>query len=368
MSKVLTKEQELVLLASRLTFSNQIVERIVDITADTNFNWFEFYKYCLYHRTFTLAYQNIRKLAGISIPKYLADIHRYVYYANQKRNTANQNEIHALTSMCKSNGITVVPVKGAMLVPELYSDYGLRYSGDIDFLFDFRDRDELVKLLEANGYQKGRYSNRSECVLHPDRREELKWKLYFTSLQPYVKETGNYLYPAFSLDFRHSLDDDLNKEPIQEIIAFARSHEGRAAQHHYLAHLCCHFHDEARHSLSVFDAKDFNLIKLCDIREYILKYISERELELAVSFLRKYNLEHKLLFALYFVQEIYGDQLFITQEELYGEHEICDLLTFGDNMHGKQKEYSKDLYSLLFSCNNKDELSHIPTAIWDHLN
>lgn len=365
MKEALTKEQELVLLTSRLSFSDQEIKRIVNIALDPNINWFEFYKYCLYHRTFSLSYHNIKKIVCISIPKYLADIHRYVYYANQKRNAANQGEIYALTSICKEKGIIIIPVKGAVLIPELYIDYGLRYSGDIDFLFDYRDKDRLVEVLEETGYVKGRYSNRYDKILKPSRSEEIKWKLYFTSLQPYVKETGNHLYPAFSLDFRHSLDDDLNKEPIQEIVGYARSHHGKAAYYHYFAHLCCHFHDEARHSLSVFDAKDFNLIKLCDIREFMLKYISESELKLAVAFLKKYNLEHKLFFTLYFVKEVYGDQFLNSNKDVYGEREMRQMLTFGENMHGEQKEYSKNLYSLLFSCNNKDELSHKPKAIID---
>ncbi|MFQ5910921.1 MAG: nucleotidyltransferase family protein [Thermoplasmata archaeon] len=63
-------------------------------------------------------------------------------------------ESEALVSLFSDNGVTVMPLKGLLLSHAHYPDKFLRFSHDMDFMFqDEEDRADAGKLLKARGYR-----------------------------------------------------------------------------------------------------------------------------------------------------------------------------------------------------------------------
>ena len=185
------------------------------------FNYFEFIKYCLYHKVLVLCWKNIRSIIPDKIwPKYLNDIIRYSYIITKKRNKAYLLESNQLIKKAKENGIAILPVKGTYLVSNLYSDLGIRYMGDNDFLVQHKDLNQLTILLKKSGFKTGHYNEKTNEIDDLTRAEEIKWKLYASTLPPYYKLTNREDFATYQMDFRYSLSDNLDYEPVNEIMQY----------------------------------------------------------------------------------------------------------------------------------------------------
>ncbi|MBU5590577.1 nucleotidyltransferase family protein [Clostridium sp. MSJ-4] len=104
-----------------------------------------------------------------------------------------------------------------------------------------------------------------------------------SNLYPFRKVSNNENNLEFKVDFRYSLDDTLDKKAVEDIIN-SYEENGCAQHEHVLIHLCTHFYDQAKHTYNIYTAKDFNLIKLCDIREYIIHFMDNESLIKMVKF------------------------------------------------------------------------------------
>ena len=358
----LTKEQQLTLLTARVTFVENEIDAMDKIVHSKDFNWFEFAKLCMYHKTLTLAHYNLRKYLKFSLPKYLGDVFSSCHYCIEQRNILQLKEVARLQEHFSKQSVIVIPVKGSFLLQTVYQPYGVRYCGDMDFLFCYDDKEALHKVLMDCGYVIGRYLKKEGKIIEPTRSERIKWSRYMTSLHPYSKLSEEKLFPAYTLDFRHSLDDNLDKKPVKEIVDSYKT-TGNIMPCHILAHLCAHFYDESKHTVSIYGAKDFNLIKLCDIREYYLCYASEQDLIETFIFMKKYGLQHKVFFTMYYLDLIYHDgyeKIILDMDEMNSQHIIN---AFGESTNRLDATFCKDIWQRLFSCGNQDELKNVPSAL-----
>lgn len=303
----LSLEKKAIILTSRIQLSESNKNDLIEIISDPMFNWFDFIKYALFHKTLILATHNLTKsIPKVHIPKYLLDICNYISYCTQIRNMKNQDEIFLVQTTLENYGIKCIPVKGAYLIPNLYQNYAVRFSGDIDFLIRYKDTNQLDTLLFDLGYRKGRFDYATNEIVAPTRAKIVKWKAFMSNLYPYYKLSQSELFPYFKLDFRYALDDSLNKEPINEIIT-QFTHSGKVMPSHYLVHLCTHFYDEVKHDLSKINAKGLNLIKFCDIREFIRRFCKSEDIENAICFAKRHKLEHALAYTMTCLKAVYND-------------------------------------------------------------
>lgn len=348
--KELKNEKKLIVLLSRLTFSNNVLKEISFILQDEDFNWFEFYQYALYHKVLTLCWKNINTFfLNAFQPKYARDMIQSAYLGVIKRNQLYQEEISKIVFELNEKGVKIVPVKGAYLIPKIYKDYGMRYSGDVDFLIKYVDLNKAEKILEHMGYLKGEYSWENKNIVKISRREQIKWKTFMSNSYPLLKLTDTDLFPVYKIDFRFALSDDLRKETVNEIIDnYAKSGCVKAA--HYLIHLCTHFYDEAKHTADIALAKDMNLIKLCDIREYVIQMTKKEDLKELVCFAQKYGLEKQVYFTMVFLSIIYDDGY---EEEILAQLNIENesfLYTIGDNTLKDIQRNDVSVAERLFAC------------------
>ena len=356
----LTLEQNAILLTSRISLSKNDIDDLTNIVCSKKFNWFEFSKLTLYHKTLTLSWFNLKKyVKKIYIPKYLNDICRASYKYIEEKNHQYQNEINNVIEFLKKNKIVCIPVKGAILINKVYENYGIRYSGDADFLVKYSDIEQLEEVLFKLDYVNGKYNMSSKTIESITRNEKIKWKMYMSNLYPFLKLNDSELFPFFKLDFRYALDDKLNKEPVNEIIdTFIK--QKYVANCHYLIHLCTHFYNEAKHTASIRSGKDLSMIKMCDIREYILQFMDEISLMETVEFAIKYDLRKQIYFTMFFLKNIYNDGYEKKVMNSIGITDSTFIHTFGDNTIKDNSKYNKGVWDRLFSCNNADELVDMP--------
>lgn len=349
------REKQLLIYLSRVSFTDEDEKRILSLLSE-NINWFEFFKYALYHKTAVLCWKNLRTISPhVFIPKYLDDMMNYCYLSTKMRNRLCLKEAHRVVENLDKNGVISIPVKGTFLLENIYKDFGVRYSGDSDFLVRKADVENLERILTNMGYVMGHYSYSQKRIDPIKRRELLKWKLYMSNLCPFLRLSGSDLFPTYKLDFRHSLDDKLDENPINEIIENYKN-TGVVESCYYFLHLCTHFYDEAKHSVDIELYKDLNIIKLCDIREFYLKYMCERELKKFYDFVNKYHFEEQVYFTMMFLKLIYNDGY---ENEILNNI-VCEnkntINTFGDNSLENQESSRKDIMERLFSCGNIDDL------------
>ena len=106
-----------------------------------------------------------------------------------------------------------------------------------------------------------------------------------------------------------------------------------------------------------------NLIKLCDMREFFLKYIDKNDYGSIVDFVSKHNLKESLYFSLACLKDIYSDGY---ETELLSYLEITDISfmnKYGESTKELLNEFSSSLLERIFSCGNEKELESKPKLI-----
>jgi hypothetical protein len=358
---LLTPEQQLMVLTSRKTFSEETLQNISELVQKP-INWFEFTKYALYHKTLTLCWMNIRNICPKFFPnQYLIEIFNYIELSIAEQNKLYMSELKRLQEKFKQKQIHVIPVKGAMFIPMIYGDTGSRYVSDLDFLIRYEDQERLDACLKELGYIQGSYNPELQIIEPISRTKALKWKVGMSNFYPYRRLTGNKKIPYLQLDFRFSLDDSLAKESVNEIIEYSAATNGKNYYAHLFTHLCTHFFGEAKHTLTIWLGKDFNIIKLCDIRETVLTLMNEHDLKASVAFAKRFGLQKAIYYTVYHLMMIYNDGY---EEEVLQACEIDDinfLETYSDgNSFNNENVFKKALKDRLFSCGNHDELDDFP--------
>jgi hypothetical protein len=353
-------EKALIILASRLTLSEEERTAIKRIVEHKKINWFEFAKLALYHKTIVICWNNIKNICSYyDVPRYLLDVINYIYICTQEYNECYQKELNQLLQKCKSKNLMCIPVKGAYLIPNMYIDYGLRYSGDIDILIKHDDIEEMSNLVKSMGYINGRYVSKTRQVEPASRESEIKWKMHMSNLLPFIKLCPNKNFHYYKIDFRYALDDSLDKQPIREIIE-EKGKLGYTIPAYYFIHMCTHFYNEAKHSASIASFKDFNMIKLCDLREFILRHMTPNDFSIAIDFCIRYNLEKSLYYSLYYLNEIFSDGYEISIMEKLNIEDKTFLNTYGESTMNDNIMHSKTLEERLFSCGSFDEIFETP--------
>lgn len=353
----LKKEQRLLLLLSRLTITDNEKKEIQILANSKDFNWFEFVKYALYHRTGALCWKNMHKLMINSyIPDYLDDNLGYIYQGNKRRNAYMMDEKELVVDALKQSGVSVIPVKGSMLIPMLYQDYGMRYSSDFDLLVKFDDLSKIPDVMVQLGYEQGVFDRNNMEVIPAKKKTVLKHKMFLSNEHPYVKPSGTDVFMSFGVDFRFALGYERKCAPINDMIQCFED-KGCVPDSYYLLHLCVHFYEEAKQGVDILLGKDINMIKLCDIREYILRNKVRKEEFIELCF--KYELREEIYLALYYLKMVYGDGYEDEWMESLRIENDDFLNNYGTRIKEENVVFKKGFWERFFSCCNLDEIDAI---------
>ena len=354
----LTDEQYLLILLSRVSLTERDI-RLVEKTLHGNTNFFELAKLAIYHKTFTLVFKNLIEDCKISIvPQYLYDL--YITFKNSLIKIENNYQIEKqlIMSEFSNNGVDLIPVKGAMFIDDIYKINGTRYLSDLDFFIKKSDISIAESVMKSLGYSYGKVDKTNNCLRNATRKELLIWRLNMGNLFPFIRE--NKSEPEFfNVDIRFSISENLNDTFIEDIFKMKYSNK-TIFYYMLLIHLCVHFYIETKQTVNIYSNTDFNIIKLCDIREFIANFINDFSLDYLLKLANKYCSKNEVLYAIYYVYIIYQDEKFSKIKEYWTKENEDDLSSYGDTIEEQTETFTKNLYQRLFSCNNRDELSRIP--------
>ena len=177
----LSCEEQLLLYCSRITPSDEIVEKIRSIL-NINLDWEDILKSSVLQGIIPLLYWNLSRIdAGKNVPVKIMDDLQKMYYGNLTRNMLLYHELSNILKAFKAEGIDVIVLKGAFLAEVIYKNIGLRPMKDIDLLI--REEDLPVTIKEM-ARLKCHFANIFPTKLH----EQL-----YVQLQPTLSEELQYI-------------------------------------------------------------------------------------------------------------------------------------------------------------------------------
>jgi len=185
-----------------------------------------------------------------------------------------KERFEAYKPLFEQNEISYAVIKGAVLSQALYKNPHIRFSGDIDILIHRRDADSIKQLLHANGFIQGRVT---ETGIIPFTRKELLFQATMThQTAPYIKETGNKLYPYVNLDVNMEIlwgeseekaDMDYVLSNIETSNLFNISFQKLSSEMEFVS-LCLH-HYKDLNSIYLLTQGSFRLGLFCEIYDYL---------------------------------------------------------------------------------------------------
>ena len=125
----------------------------------------------------------------------------------------------------------------------------------------------------------------------------------------------------------------------------------------FLVHLCVHLYKEATTTMYVIENNDLNLIKFCDVREYVLQKMNEKSIDRAIEFSLKNELGKCLYYCFYYLKMIYNDGYENKILEKIGEFHDDFLNEYGEDEYNSPQIYRKTFWERFFSVDNSDEIT-----------
>ncbi|RKY28903.1 MAG: hypothetical protein DRP74_09405, partial [Candidatus Omnitrophota bacterium] len=127
--------------------------RALSLIKERDINWSRFKDSLAYHGLIPFAYVSLKEHLSL-LPKGLVEVLTSTYHYCLMFSSRLEEKFLSLASIFEANGITLIPIKGVGLLEDLYPDYPIRPSTDIDVLVQEQDIDRAVGLLEEAGFEK----------------------------------------------------------------------------------------------------------------------------------------------------------------------------------------------------------------------
>lgn len=346
-------ERKLVLLLARLTFDEEVKTQIREIIANYELDWDYIMSVASTNKVCTLIFKNLFDLIPeINIPGDIKTNYRCLKLKLGVHNKYIFSQYHLVSDTLKKCGVSCFPLKGSWILPHLYKDLSLRSVNDIDCLFDKIDENNLIEAMGTIGYFQGQYDSVENKITKFSREKQIAWKSKMNNLLPFQKTTGIPSCPVVIFDFSFALDLSLDQAPIKEMIE--ESVNGFLRKPHFFIHLCCHLYKEATNAIWIMETTDLNVIKFCDIREYLLM-MNTKEIDEAIEFSKRYGIEKAVYFSCYYLGVVYNEDYSIILNH-YNFEDTDFLYQFGEKDFGKTMTWKKSFMDRLFAINNLDEL------------
>lgn len=353
----LTTEQKIILLTGRYTFSTKDIEELNKLVK-MSVQWNEVFALAIRHKMLGLFWYNLNKYCkGVKINNMYRQVANMYYLGTKLRNEAFLKDYYNIKEECKKQGVHIFPTKGGYLIPNLYKDLGIRSVNDVDSLVRKEDIEKLRNVMNSMGYIEGEYDRETKVVRPVIRQKQIMWATKLSNLFPFQKASDSPYVEFFDYDFCYSFnrETDVVTAIINSTIEQQLEHLRPA---YFFIHLCYHLLREAKSAVAILFQVDINIIKFCDIREFLLT-MSEEECVEAIRFATEYNLLNELYYTLYYVHEMYNDE---KAQWMLNQFEIQDkqfINQYGDVDFKETRQWKKGFWERLFSISNKDEIKDI---------
>lgn len=357
-----TSEEKLLIQCSRLKHTKEQEEEIKQIISE-GFNIDKFIALAIRHKVLQLVGGHLIRLDENSqIHHRFKRLFQFFYLGNKEKNEFMYLEFKKILKAFHENKIKVIPLKGSLLIPQVYEDYGFRVLNDLDFLISPEDKGRVTTALKKLGYCIGNYNWSNSEVVQISRKEELLWSLHAGNIHPHLKKFDNPYVRFIEIDFSYDVDLQKNynasqglleKSLVQSIFNIPVSLLNPID---FLIHLCIHLYKEATNVQWVLLHADLNIIKFCDIREYILVKSESLNWEILVHRAMDLGADKALFYSFYYLDYIFGDDFFTKIKNHLNITDISFLENFGELDYGGAAKWRKSFAERFFSMNNLDEI------------
>lgn len=355
----LNENDKFVLLLSRLTISEADTKIITDLIQSEKLNWSRIFQVAVQNKVLGLLYNNLKRLILISyIPMRYERNAKFFFLGNAIRNNELLKEyekvIHALTQA----GIKAVPLKGIYLVPNMYQEYGAREMSDVDLLVKREDSAKILEIMSDLGYEQGSYKKDTHKVEPYSREKKMLWNMNMNTMIPFVKICDSQYAECIKFDISFNLDMKLAPNPVPSMLERAYQSDGLwyLRPSDFFIHLCCHLYKEASNAEWIYQNKDVNIIKFCDVREYILQKMRTEDIQEAIHAVLECRVNQAVYYTIFYLKMIYQDGY---EDKMLEELEISDLSfldQFGQNNFKEPVKFKKSFWERIFSESNAEEL------------
>lgn len=359
----LAVEQELIILLGRYTLSERDETAVVELL-ENQINWYLVLQYAIKNKIVGLVYFNLKKIGKLSKVEHLVlGVFKAYYEFNKEKNIVLLSERKNIEENFK-DVVTILPLKGAVLLKNLYSDLGSRSLNDLDYMIDIDDIGKAREVMRNIGYSQGDYDVDSKKITPFSREKKMVWQMNLNTVPIFLKNVDSVFCDLVQVDFSYSLDLKKDAIPVKEIIQESKA-DGMSKAH-FFVHLCSHLYKEAGGAIWIYSNADLSLIKFCDVREYLLKFMSEENFIEAYNFAKKYNVVDAIFYCLYYIKLIYNDEFvdkYLTRIECKN-NEILN--RFGEDDLGKVIQWKSSFFERMFAISNREELEQNSDFIYKH--
>lgn len=358
----LNENDQFVLRLSRLTISEEDTKIITDLIESEKLNWPRIFQVAIQNKVLGLLYNNLKRLKLISrIPTRYEKNAKFFCLGNAIRNTELFKEyekvIHALTQA----GIKAVPLKGIYLAPNVYHEYSAREMSDVDLLVKREDSAKILEIMTSLGYEQGSYKKETHKVEPYSREKKMLWNMNMNTMIPFAKICDSQYAECIKFDISFNLDLKLEPNPVPSMLERAYQSDGLwyLKPSDFFIHLCCHLYKEASNAEWIYQNKDVNIIKFCDVREYILQKMRTEDIQEAIHSALEHKVNQAVYYTIFYLKMIYQDGY---EDKIMEELEIDDLSfleQFGQNNFKESVKFKKSFWERIFSDSNAEELKEM---------
>ncbi len=251
-----------------------------------------------------------------SVPSSITRLLLSGYIGNRIRNERLLDEFgRVLTSV--SQQFQVVVRKGGVLLEGLYGDLGIRFMVDLDILVSKKDVPGVTKALSDLGYVQGRVIENGQRIHSFDRRTRAYWAIHSNNLLPFVRLDEHLMVRSYNVDvclnlflpnsgFDIPVDDLLRRSQVVDV---AGAQCWVLSPEDMLLDLCAHTFKEATTAWWTQINSDLNLIKFCDIAEYVRRNYTTIDWKLFTSRVNTFDLQKPVFYSMFFTDLLYPDVL-----------------------------------------------------------
>ncbi|MEC3735676.1 nucleotidyltransferase family protein [Bacillus safensis] len=363
----LSNEQRLLLLSSRIQLNEQEEESIRALLKD-GIDMPKLIGLASRHKVLQLMTPHLIRLddekSMTTTYKFLLHYH---YIGNRQKNVERFKEFKRLLQTFRNAKLKAVPLKGAILTPLVYKDYGLRMMSDLDFLIHPDDRKNASSLLKKEGFIIGKYDWAADQEIPIEREEEMMWRINAGNLYSHIKRSGEDFLKVHRVDFSYDVELKKNYEATNALLDAAEEKPFFQTDVYllqpldFLIHLAFHLYKEATNVQYVYLHADLNLIKFCDVREYVMFAEEQNQLDWHALQERAKELgaEKALFYTFTFLDLLYQTN-YIDELKQLDMSDQSFLEAYGENDFGSSKIWKKSFIERFFSLDNRDELEEEP--------
>jgi len=148
----MTPESKLILAIAKGVVCNQN-NKAASLIKNNNIDWARLKEGLAYHGLVCFAYLSLKNQLSL-LPQDLVSVLEATYYYHLRHSAYLEHEFLNLYTAFEDKNILLIPIKGVALLEDLYADFPIRPSTDIDVLVKEEDVGQGAKILEDLGFKK----------------------------------------------------------------------------------------------------------------------------------------------------------------------------------------------------------------------